>query len=84
MQLSEDFARWREDPITKLVFKALGVAADKQREVWLATSWGGGMVRPEDLHAALRELRVRADAYRALEELDVERLCEWLGIEDAE
>lgn len=84
MQLSEDFARWRDDHITKLVFKALNKAAEAQRDAWIEASWQGGMARAEDLEAARIELRTRADAYRSLEELTVEQLADWLGIEDAE
>lgn len=82
--LSEDFARWRDDPITKMVFRALERAENAQKEAWDSASWGGGMVRADDLRDTLRELRVRADAYAALRELDVEQLKLWLGIEDAE
>jgi hypothetical protein len=82
--LSEDYDRWRDDPVTKLVFKALEKAAGAQKEAWDAASWGGGLARDDELGRALRELRCRADAYRSLEELSVEQLMEWLGIEDAE
>lgn len=81
MPLSEDFARWRDDPITKLVFQALGAAADAQKAQWDAASWDGGQVRAEPLKELLQELRVRADCYRALQELTVEDIMQWLGIE---
>lgn len=85
MRLRDDFARWRDDPVTQLVFKALNKAAEAQKQVWDAASWEGGKVRAEDLRDTLQELRVRADAYRSLEELSLEQLANWLGIEiDAE
>ena len=83
-QLREDFARWRDDPVTQMVFRAMGFAADAQKERWDAAAWGGGMARAEDLKDMLHELRVRADCYRALQELTFDDLARWLGIEDAE
>jgi hypothetical protein len=84
-QLSEDFARWRGDDVTKLVFKALGMAAQAQKDEWDRASWGGGVVRAPELERLLIELRVRADSYAALEAMTAEDLMTWLGIEqDAE
>ena len=84
MPLSEDFARWRDDPVTKLVFKALRQATEAQKTAWDELSWGGGAVRGDDLERHLLALTTRADAYRSLEELSVEQLTDWLGIENAE
>lgn len=80
----EDFARWRDDPVTLAVFRALSAAEQAQRATWDAYSWGGNMVRPDELAETLKELRVRADCYRALQELTAEQVKEWLGIDDAE
>lgn len=82
--LDEDFARWRDDPITRLVFTALGNAEAAQKQAWDDASWNGGMVRADMLRDTLNELRVRADCYAALRELNVETLKNWLGVEDAE
>lgn len=84
MPLSEDFARWREDDVTRLVFRALRAAADAQKAAWDQASWDGGTVRGDALTALLGELRVRADTYRALEEMTAADVAAWLGIEDAE
>jgi hypothetical protein len=84
LPLSEDFARWREDPMTRRVFQALRIAAMEQHSAWEDASWGGQVVRGDDLERLLRELRTRADAYQALEALTFEQLANWLGIEDAE
>jgi hypothetical protein len=84
LQLSEDFTRWRDDPVTKLVFKALHNASEAQKAAWDELSWGGGAVRGDDLERNLLALTTRADAYRSLEELSVGQLTQWLGIEDAE
>lgn len=81
LQLNEDFARWRDDDVTKLVFKALGMAAVAQKDEWDRASWGGGVVRGPDLERLLIELRVRADSYAALEAMTVQDLMTWLGIE---
>jgi hypothetical protein len=84
LPLSEDFARWRDDPITRLVFRALEAAEQAQKDQWQAASWGGGQVRADDLKDTLQELRVRADAYAALREMTIEDVTTWLGIEHAE
>lgn len=84
MSLRDDFARWRDDPMTRQVLKALSLASDAQKQAWDTASWGGSIVRGEDLERMLTELRVRADAYRSLEEMSFEQLCQWLGVEDAE
>ena len=84
-QLNEDFARWRDDAVTRMVFKALGMAAQAQKEEWDRASWGGGVVRAPELERLLIELRVRADSYAALEAMTADDLMTWLGIEqDAE
>lgn len=79
--LSEDFNRWREDPITRLVFKALEAAESAQKAQWDKASWKGGYARADDLKRLLDELRVRADCYAALREMTVEDVAQWLGIE---
>jgi hypothetical protein len=83
-RLSEDFTRWREDPMTRMVFRALEARADDLKAMWDSYSWQGGMVRSEDLASTLNELRVRHDAYLSLTQLSVEDVCTNLGIEDAE
>lgn len=79
LPLNEDFARWRDDPITKLVFKALEAAAQAQKDQWDAASWHGGIVQAESLKTLLQELRVRADCYAALQEMTFEDIEQWLG-----
>lgn len=71
--------------MTLLVLKALNKAAEAQKRAWDDTAWSGAVVRGDVLENTLRELRTRADAYRSLEELTVERLTEYLELEpDAE
>lgn len=84
MPLRDDFARWRDDPITKLVLEALERAAEAQKAQWDAAAWAGGKVRADDLKDLLQELRVRADCYRALGELTIDDITNWLGIEHDE
>lgn len=76
----EAFDAWRENPVTLFVFAALSRAASEQQTSWAATSWHGGIAD----QALLTELRVRADAYRAIEEGGYEAFCEWAGVEPAE
>lgn len=64
----EDFDAWCENPITRFVATAWANAADAQKDVWLALSWGGGNPDPEKLI----EYRTRADAYMAFLETPLE------------
>lgn len=82
MPLSEDFTAWLDQPVTKLVFRALRAAQDAQKAQWDAASWGGGQVRGEALTTLLSELRVRADCYGALAEMTFDDVVSWLGIEE--
>lgn len=82
MSLPDDFARWRDDPVTKMVMAALSEAEKEQKLQWLGASWEGGVARAPELERTLLELRVRADAYRALQEMTLGDLCAWLGVEE--
>jgi hypothetical protein len=82
LPLSEDFARWRDDPMTRMVFKALDAASDAQKQAWEDASWNGGRVRADELKDLLQELRIRSDCYRALGELTIDDIKQWLGIPD--
>lgn len=84
MSLPDDFARWREDPMTQMVLGALRLAAKAQKSAWDEASWGGAVVRGEDLENTLRELRTRADAYRSLEEMTFEDVAGWLELKTDE
>lgn len=81
LSLRDDFARWREDPMTKTVFGALKLAEAEQRKQWLDASWDGAVVRAPDLERLLIELRTRADAYRSLDEMTFEGMCLWLELD---
>lgn len=70
--------------MTQMVFKALDAAAEAQKAEWDAAAWNGGKVRADELKDLLQELRVRVDCYRALQELSIDDITQWLGIENAE
>jgi hypothetical protein len=61
---AEEFAQWREDPVTQGVLGTLGAMAETQKQGWLEASWEGEVADP----LLLKELRTRADAYLALAE----------------
>ena len=84
LPLSEDFTRWRDDPMTKMVLGALKLAEAEQKKLWDAASWEGEVARADDLEKLRIELLVRADAYRALQELSFQDVATWLGIDNAE
>lgn len=73
----EDFARWRDDPVTRWVLAAHLQAAADQQTTWQKVSWEEGHANP----ALLQELRVRADAYRAIGEMTYEDVCSAMGEE---
>jgi hypothetical protein len=81
VSLREDFARWREDPMTRTVLGALQLAEKAQKEAWDEASWSGGIVRGDDLERELLVLRTRADAYASLHEMTFEDICTWLEID---
>lgn len=63
---AEEFANWREDPVTQWVMDACEKAAEENKQGWIDASWEAGETSP-----LLRmELRTRADSYRILAESD--------------
>lgn len=80
MSLREDFARWREDPMTRTVLGALELAEKAQKAEWDEAGWNGAMVRGDDLERHLLVLRTRADAYASLREMTIEDLGQWLEL----
>jgi hypothetical protein len=69
---AEEFAAWREDPVTAWVMGELGKAADAQKEAWMVMSWEGNVTDPIELQI----LKTRADSYRALAEVEYDQLAE--------
>lgn len=85
MSLPDDFARWRDDPMTRKVLDALQLAEREQKKQWDAASWDGGMARADQLERELLVLRTRADAYASLREMTWPDVAAWLELEpDAE
>ncbi len=68
---NEEFLRWKSSPITVWVLSALQIGAELQEQDWIKRSWDGGEADP----MALKELRVRADAYLAMAECSYEDWC---------
>lgn len=67
----DDFARWREDPVTRWVFRALERRVEEQRQQWLLISWQNGAAN----QAALQELRTRASAWVEVFDKTYEEWC---------
>ena len=65
---AEEFAAWRENPITQWVLRGCELAAEENRRDWQDKTWASGIADP--LH--LLETRTRADAYRALHDTTYE------------
>ena len=72
----DEFATWRDDPVTRFVMAALDRNADECRDEWLRKSWNTG----EADQAVLIGLRERADALLGFT-ADYEAFCETLGLE---
>lgn len=64
----DEFANWREDPVTKWVLAACEKAAAECQDGWSTTTFETGVAD----QLLLTELRTRADAYRALAETNWE------------
>lgn len=64
----EDFARWKDDFVTRYIFRALEIAFDDQKRAWTDASWINGHANP----LLLQELRTRADAYASLSDTSYE------------
>jgi hypothetical protein len=76
----EDFARWKEDPVTRAVVRAHRKTADDNRDAWVKHSWDNGHANP----LTLLELRTRADAYMAIAEIGYADVCGAIGAEPRE
>lgn len=74
---AEEFARWRDEGVTRWVFASLDVIAGENKDLWVKASWEGGQCNP----LLLKELHTRADTYKALIETTYEGHCETLGEE---
>ena len=59
---ADDFARWRDDPVTRWVMEAHARIAEANKNEWVRVSWENGVANP----AVLQALRVRADTYEAI------------------
>jgi hypothetical protein len=75
----DEFAAWRDDPVTRFVMRALERNADECREEWLRKSWEAGQADQRTLDA----LRERSDALLGFT-ADYEAFCETLGLEPQE
>lgn len=69
---AEDFARWRDDAVTRWIFKAIEAGEAENKAAWIEASWQFNNPSP----SLLLELRTRADAYRALIDTTYEAWCE--------
>lgn len=73
----DDFARWRDDSVTRYVMAAFATMADANKAEWTRISWDNGVAN----EAALRELKTRADTYLAMRDAPYEAFCETNGDE---
>lgn len=74
----EEFAAWRNDPVTLWVMDAARKASEAQKEAWVEQTWQHGGKADND---QLIELRTRSDAYAALFECEFE---DWAKLHEKE
>ena len=73
----DEFAAWRDHPVTRFVMAGVSVAAEAQRNTWMEASWSHGA-----LSEITRErLMTRADAYLGFTTLTVEDAYALNGLE---
>lgn len=70
---ADDYAIWRDNPVTKWVMHAIGAAADECRENWLAASWDTGSAD----QSYLDKLQSRAGALVMILNADFEDIEAW-------
>ena len=68
----EDFAAWRDNPITEIVFRYLKKQAAACKDEWLAASWGAGNSDP----LLLADLRAKEQMLTDLSELKYEDIAD--------
>lgn len=71
----DDFARWRDNHVTRFVLAAHRRLAEDNKTAWLRVSWENGVANQR----ALDEHKTLADAYLAISETTYEGYCEALG-----
>jgi hypothetical protein len=71
----DDFARWREDHVTRFILAAHRQIAEDNKAEWVRISWENGSANA----VMLQELRTRADAYEAISATTYEGYCDALG-----
>lgn len=76
----DDFARWRDDPVTRWVMAAHKAAADQNKTAWANAAWTTGNASP----GALMEARTRADTFMAIVDAEYIDFCAMLGEEPRE
>lgn len=68
---ADEYATWRDNPITAWVMKGVQHYADLQPAQWLAMSWNTGEADVE----ALARMRTRAESYADLANLSYDDAC---------
>lgn len=68
----DDFEEWKSHPITEALMRACGVWSEQAKQLWLNSSWEGGVNKDTDLW----RLRGQAEALRDIQTLTVEQLEE--------
>lgn len=69
----EEFAVWRENPITEWVLAGVQRFADAQQPSFARLAWGADPAEWDDLRLTRERIRARQDAYEGLAKLTYEQ-----------
>lgn len=82
--LEEDFARWREDPMTRRFLAAIAAWEDRVIFDWQLSSLNGTFGRPEKLFEALQETQAQVRCLSRVRHMEWPDVAKWLELDDAE
>lgn len=68
----DDYEAWRSHPITEALMRACGVWQEQAKQLWLHSSWEGGVNNDTDLW----RLRGQAEALRDIQQVTAEQIEE--------
>jgi hypothetical protein len=85
VSLRDDFARWREDPMTLLFMKTVKVWQETGKQSWQESAFNGAWARPEDLLLSQQCALARDSVFDQVLCLNADDLAVWLELKpDAE
>jgi hypothetical protein len=84
LPLSEDFARWADDPMTRRFMAVLKAWEEKNRKDWEVSAFNDAWGQADRLQKELHAAQARVSAFNQARRMNFADIAYWLGIEDAE